>query len=67
VGIASENLTRVFHHGFTTKRGGHGFGLHSSANAAVEMGGRLSARSDGPGLGATFVLELPLEKRAAAA
>jgi len=67
VGIAAENLTRVFHHGFTTKRGGHGFGLHSSANAAVEMGGRLSARSDGPGLGATFVLELPLEKRAAAA
>lgn len=67
VGIAAENLTRVFHHGFTTKRGGHGFGLHSSANAAVEMGGRLSARSEGPGRGATFVLELPLEKRAAAA
>jgi two-component system NtrC family sensor kinase len=67
VGIAPENLTRIFHHGFTTKRGGHGFGLHSSANAAVEMGGKLGARSEGPGRGATFVLELPLEKRAAAA
>ncbi len=67
VGIAPENLTRIFHHGFTTKRGGHGFGLHSSANAAVEMGGRLSATSDGPGRGATFVLELPMERRAQAA
>ncbi len=67
VGIAAENLTRIFHHGFTTKPGGHGFGLHSSANAAVEMGGRLSALSDGPGHGATFVLELPLERRAQAA
>lgn len=67
VGIAPENLTRIFNHGFTTKRGGHGFGLHSSANTAVEMGGRLCAQSAGPGQGATFVLELPLEKRAAAA
>lgn len=67
VGIAPENLTRIFHHGFTTKRGGHGFGLHSSANTAVEMGGRLTARSDGLGRGATFELELPLERRAQAA
>jgi PAS domain S-box-containing protein len=60
IGIAQENLTRIFSHGFTTKRDGHGFGLHSGALAAREMGGSLYARSDGPGQGATFVLELPL-------
>ncbi len=59
VGIASENLSRIFSHGFTTRRDGHGFGLHSSALAAKEMGGTLTAASPGPGLGATFVLELP--------
>jgi signal transduction histidine kinase len=60
IGISQENLTRIFSHGFTTKRDGHGFGLHSGAIAAREMGGSLYARSDGPGQGATFVLELPL-------
>jgi signal transduction histidine kinase len=59
VGIAPENLARVFAFGYTTKKAGHGFGLHSSANAAKEMGGSLVARSEGPGQGATFVLELP--------
>jgi signal transduction histidine kinase len=61
IGIPEQNLTRIFSHGFTTKRDGHGFGLHSGANAAREMGGRLYARSDGAGLGATFTLELPLK------
>ena len=60
-GIAPENLTRIFGHGFTTKKAGHGFGLHSSANAAGEMGGTLTSHSDGPGTGATFTLELPGE------
>jgi len=59
VGIAAENLERVFTHGFTTKKTGHGFGLHSSANAAREMGGSLVARSAGVGKGSTFILELP--------
>ena len=62
VGIAPENLTRIFSHGFTTKKGGHGFGLHSAANAAREMGGQLSVQSDGPGAGATFTLDLPVAK-----
>jgi signal transduction histidine kinase len=61
MGIAPENLARIFTHGFTTKKNGHGFGLHSSANAAREMGGALTARSDGPGKGATFVLEIPFK------
>jgi PAS domain S-box-containing protein len=59
IGIPRENLTRIFGHGFTTRKQGHGFGLHSSANAAREMKGALIASSDGPGLGATFTLDLP--------
>lgn len=61
-GISRENLTRIFAHGFTTRRGGHGFGLHSSALVALEMGGTLVAHSDGPGAGATFTLKLPLQQ-----
>ncbi|MEZ6037237.1 MAG: ATP-binding protein [Planctomycetota bacterium] len=64
VGIAAEDLARIFGHGFTTKTEGHGFGLHHSANSATEMGGRLWAESDGPGTGATFLLELPLRRPA---
>ncbi len=59
VGISQDNLERVFHHGFTTREDGHGFGLHVSANAATEMGGTLAARSEGAGRGATFFLDLP--------
>jgi PAS domain S-box-containing protein len=60
VGISSENMARLFTHGFTTRQSGHGFGLHSSALAAHELGGSLRAESDGPGCGAGFILELPL-------
>ncbi|MRR38778.1 ATP-binding protein, partial [bacterium] len=60
VGIAAENFTRIFRHGFTTKPDGHGFGLHSGALAAKEMGGSLQVASAGPGLGATFILTLPI-------
>lgn len=61
VGIPRENLTRIFNHGFTTRKHGHGFGLHTCALAVKEMGGELRAASDGPGSGATFTLELPLQ------
>ncbi|MDB6112686.1 MAG: sensor signal transduction histidine kinase [Pedosphaera sp.] len=60
VGIPAENLTRIFNHGFTTKKEGHGFGLHSGALAAKELGGALSVHSDGPGKGATFTLKLSM-------
>nr|AYM52262.1 sensor protein [Cystobacter sp.] len=59
VGIAPEMLTRIFRFGFTTRAEGHGFGLHSSALAAQELGGTLTGHSDGPGKGATFTLEIP--------
>src|SRR5579859_1410444 len=64
IGIASENLPRIFEHGFTTRRDGHGFGLHSGMLAAEEMGGRLTAHSEGVGKGALFCLELPLTQKA---
>jgi len=60
-GIAPENLTRIFSHGFTTRKNGHGFGLHSSVLAAQEMGGSLTAHSDGSGQGASFTLEIPID------
>jgi signal transduction histidine kinase len=61
VGLPPENLTRIFGHGFTTKADGHGFGLHSCALAASQMGGSLRAESEGLGRGATFILELPIK------
>ncbi len=60
MGIAPEIHERLFSQGFTTREGGHGLGLHSSALAARMLGGRLSLESDGPGKGATATLELPL-------
>ena len=60
-GIAPENLTRIFSQGFTTRKGGHGFGLHSGALSAKQLGGSLNVHSDGVGCGATFTLELPCQ------
>jgi PAS domain S-box-containing protein len=61
IGIPKENLTRIFEHGFTTRKTGHGFGLHSTALSANELDGSIVARSDGPGKGAVFTVELPFE------
>ncbi|MCG8421502.1 MAG: sensor histidine kinase [Proteobacteria bacterium] len=60
VGITREDCTKIFTYGFSTKKDGHGFGLHASALAAGQLGGSLTCRSDGPGRGATFVLKLPI-------
>jgi len=60
IGIPPENMTRIFNHGFTTRKDGHGFGLHSGALAAKELGGALRATSEGTGRGAVFTLELPV-------
>jgi signal transduction histidine kinase len=67
MGIAAENLSRIFAQGFSTRRDGHGFGLHSSILAAQDMGGTLTAHSDGAGRGATFVLEIPMKRAGTAA
>ncbi|MFI4886895.1 MAG: MHYT domain-containing protein [Steroidobacterales bacterium] len=60
VGIGAESMKRLFEFGFTTKKDGHGFGLHASANLVKEMGGELSARSDGADRGACFTVRLPM-------
>ncbi len=65
VGIPAENLTRIFEHGFSTREDGHGFGLHSTALSVSELNGSISAHSDGPGKGATFTIELPIQKEEA--
>jgi len=64
IGIPADNMLRIFQYGFTAKKDGHGFGLHSCALHARSMGGSLQAHSDGPGQGATFTLELPWEPKA---
>lgn len=61
IGISPEQLERIFSFGFTTKENGHGFGLHSSALSAQDMGGSLRAESAGIGKGAKFILTLPSE------
>jgi signal transduction histidine kinase len=65
IGIAPENRHRIFQHGFTTRKDGHGFGLHSGALAAKNLGGSLQAVSPGLNQGARFILELPLTPPAA--
>ena len=59
IGIAPDHLARLFAHGFTTRPSGHGFGLHTSAQAARDLGGNLTAASTGPHQGACFTLTLP--------
>lgn len=63
IGISPEHLSHIFSFGFTTKVNGHGFGLHSSALSAQDMGGSLKAESKGPGEGARFILTLPIHKQ----
>jgi signal transduction histidine kinase len=65
VGIAADVLPRVWEFGFTTKAHGHGFGLHSSAVAAQQLGGSIAAESAGPGRGARFSVRIPVRLGAA--
>lgn len=60
IGIDKDSLIEIFQHGFTTKKNGHGFGLHSCANLLAEMGGNIKARSEGKNKGALFIIKLPL-------
>ena len=61
VGIAAETLPRIFQLGFTTRKDGHGFGLHAGALAAKSLGGSIEVESAGLGQGATFTLVVPLQ------
>lgn len=64
IGISQQNLTRIFSHGFTTRKDGHGFGLHIGALHAKQMGGSLTGSSPGEGCGSSFTLELPVQNEA---
>jgi len=66
-GIKAEHLPRLFAQGFTTRKGGHGLGLHSAAISAKNLGGTIQAQSAGEGRGATFAFDLPLTLAEAAA
>ncbi|MCC5805005.1 MAG: PAS domain-containing protein [Opitutales bacterium] len=59
IGVSAETMPNLFRFGFTTRKDGHGYGLHSCANTAREIGATVRAHSDGPGRGAAFTLELP--------
>lgn len=59
IGIDPADVNKIFAHGFTTKPSGHGFGLHSSALSAKEMGGSIQVQSEGVNKGASFTVELP--------
>jgi sensor histidine kinase regulating citrate/malate metabolism len=66
IGIAANNLERVFEKGFSTKSKAtnYGIGLHWCANAIGALGGRLWAASEGPGRGASMHLMVPIGSRA---
>jgi C4-dicarboxylate-specific signal transduction histidine kinase len=60
VGMSADTLKQVFDAHFTTRRSGSGLGLHFCAITLSRLGGSIFAESEGPGCGATFILELPL-------
>jgi signal transduction histidine kinase len=62
-GIQKEQQSMIFRYGFSTKKSGHGFGLHNAANLALELSGYLSVESEGKGKGSTFILTIPQGKK----
>ena len=62
IGISNSHINKIFIFGFTTKKAGHGFGLHATALAVNEMGGQISVDSKGHEMGATFKIQLPNRK-----
>jgi len=63
IGIAEEDIKHLFEYGFKKRHGGHGFGLHHSSIVANELGGKILAKSDGLGKGASFILWLPYDNK----
>ena len=58
-GIERHVISRLFHHGFTTKKEGHGFGLYYCWKTMDEAGGEIRVSSDGAGKGSVFRLSFP--------
>ena len=59
MGMEKDVVDKAFTHGFTTKKNGHGFGLHYCAQAMEEMHGAIQVESPGRGKGTTFTLTFP--------
>lgn len=59
VGIAPENLPRIFDAYFTTKKGGTGLGLPTTRRIIEEHNGHIAVTSD-VGRGTSFRVDLPL-------
>jgi signal transduction histidine kinase len=66
VGVAPDDLPRVFDPYFTTKRGGTGLGLPISKNIVEGLGGAISV-SSAPGRGTEIRIDLPAAADAAGA
>ena len=62
VGIAAENLTRIFDPFYSTKPRGSGLGLALVHRIVEEHGGSIRVESE-PGSGATFIVRLPSSRR----
>ena len=65
MGIEPGRITTIFAPGNSTRPGSLGIGLHSAANMAARLGGALTGSSPGPGQGATFTLDIPVQGLAA--
>lgn len=59
IGIAEENISRIFDPYFTTKPDGTGLGLAMSVKIVEEHGGTISVESD-PHTGTIFTVRIPL-------
>lgn len=58
IGMAPETMSKIFTLHFSTKKGGHGLGLHNCKKIVEQHNGRLDVRSR-LNEGTTFVLALP--------
>lgn len=58
-GITPGEVEKIFKFGYTTKKSGSGFGLHSCATYLMANHGSITVESEGPGQGCEFVVRLP--------
>ncbi len=62
MGFEPHLAEQLFRFGYTTKESGSGFGLHSCANYLLANHGHITARSEGKGKGAEFIVRLSVRR-----